>query len=572
MITNNTALEIINSPVRKIGFQVALARVDESGATSTQLFRSTDRLISLTVERVGDETKFFGYGICQKLNFHLLDTNRQLDIAAGDIAQVRIYDSDFNTIIGSIGGTRMVTFKVTEVHRDENTNELSITAYDVIYETSKHYYSEIQEVYDLTTYDLLRETRPDGETGFFAADGRANEPRIRDYADACLSLVDASLVFDETDEHLAAAFNLTGIPNLEGTETIREVLDDVAEATQTIYYCQGNREIVFKRLDRDGDAVYQIDKSRYYTLDSRTSRRLGKLVSATSLGDNISVETAATGTTQYIRDNAFWDLRQDRDTVLEAALVAVGGLTINQFDCSWRGCWLIEIGDKVGLTTKDNDTVCSYLLNDTISYDGSYKQDTKWEYTNSDTDEEDNPAPLGEALKKTFATVDKVNKEIDIVASLSKENESAIAGLKITTDNITSSVQKNQEITSSALEGINSDLASLTSKVEAIMTPEMIKFQIQEFLKDGITEVTTTTGFTFNEEGLSVAKSGSEMTTQITEDGMTVYKDDNPMLVANNEGVEAINLNASTYLIIGLNSRFEDYDNKTRTGCFWIGG
>ena len=129
-----------------------------------------------------------------------------------------------------------------------------------------------------------------------------------------------------------------------------------------------------------------------------------------------------------------------------------------------------------------------------------------------------------------------------------------------------------RQSTESAIAGVNSDIETLIQRVDATMTPEAVEIQIQNAIAKGTTEITTTTGFTFNEEGLSVAKSGSEMTTQITEDGMTVYKDDNPMLVANNEGVEAINLNASTYLIIGLNSRFEDYDNRTRTGCFWIGG
>jgi hypothetical protein len=61
------------------------------------------------------------------------------------------------------------------------------------------------------------------------------------------------------------------------------------------------------------------------------------------------------------------------------------------------------------------------------------------------------------------------------------------------------------------------------------------------------------------------------METTITENGMIVYKDNEAVLTANNVGVEAVNLNASTYLIIGGNSRFENYGSN-RTGCFWIGG
>jgi len=44
--------------------------------------------------------------------------------------------------------------------------------------------------------------------------------------------------------------------------------------------------------------------------------------------------------------------------------------------------------------------------------------------------------------------------------------------------------------------------------------------------------------------------------------------------VANKDGVDAKDLHAKTYLIIGEGegrSRFEDY-SPNRTGCFWIGG
>ena len=61
------------------------------------------------------------------------------------------------------------------------------------------------------------------------------------------------------------------------------------------------------------------------------------------------------------------------------------------------------------------------------------------------------------------------------------------------------------------------------------------------------------------------------MTTQITEDGMIVSRSSGEVLTADNKGVKAENLHATTYLIVGVNSRFENYDNGSRTGCFWIG-
>ena len=51
---------------------------------------------------------------------------------------------------------------------------------------------------------------------------------------------------------------------------------------------------------------------------------------------------------------------------------------------------------------------------------------------------------------------------------------------------------------------------------------------------------------------------------------MKVKKNDEEVLTANNEGVKAIDLHATTFLIIGEYSRLEDFGGN-RTGCFWIG-
>lgn len=125
------------------------------------------------------------------------------------------------------------------------------------------------------------------------------------------------------------------------------------------------------------------------------------------------------------------------------------------------------------------------------------------------------------------------------------------------------------------METVNGDINTLTQKVEATMSAEDVQIQIKSELSNGVDKVTTATGFTFNEDGLTVSKTGSEMTTTIDEDGMSVYRDNVEVLTADNQGVIAYNLNARTYLVIGNNSRFEDYTNtngEARTGCFWIGG
>ena len=484
----------MNASVRRLEAKVELY----NGSTLVKTFKSTDKIKSFTIERVGDESKFFGFGICQRLNIQLIDMARELDITTAN---------HFKVFIGLVGDNYTNTsgkfifppFYVKEVNRDENTNELSITAYDALYEATTHTVSEIT----LTSYT------------------------IEQFAKAAGALLGCSKIVKVPTSFTNTTFN-TSYPkgaNFEGTETIREALDDVAEATQTIYYLNANGDLLFRRLGELGTGTaYSIDKSKYFDLKSKTARRLSTICHATELGDNVSASITETGTTQYIRDNAFWELREDIGTLVDNAIAAVGGFTLTQFEMEWRGDFTLPIGQKIALTTKDDEIVYSYVLNDTISYDGGLSEQTSWNYT--DTEEtESNPTSLGDLIKRTYAKVDKVNKEIELVAS---------------------------------------DVDNLSTLV---LTPEEIKMLVKTEEPDGIK---TETGFTFDEKGLSISKSNSDLSTLITENGMRIYNTDEEVLKVDNSGVDAVNLHATTYLWIGKNSRLEDY-GETRSACFWVG-
>lgn len=527
MIINSIFSEMINAPVRQFAGRVELYE----GSTLTLTCGCHDRLKDFVVERIGEGSKFFGFGISQKLTVHLLDKDRELSPKVGTILEA----------VFGVGSDYIYPFPkffVTEISRDENTNELTLIAYDSLYPAIKTKVSEL----DLQIPYTLR--------AFVVA------------AAASLGL---PYHFENVDE---AAFDLLFEEgaNFDGSENLREALNDIAEITQTIYYIDRNWELVFKGLDKTGEAPLTIDKEKYFTLDTSASRTLTSLVHATELGDNLIASIGEDGITQYIRDNAFWTLREDTASLLDAALARIGGISAVPFNCRWRGNFLAEIGDKIALTTKDDNVVYSYLLNDAITFNGALSAVTQWVYTDNSMETDTNPTNLGEALNQTFAKVDKVNKQIDLVVSQVEGNSSAISQLRLTTDEINASVQETTE----AINGVNEEVATLTNKVEAAMTAEDVRIEISTALQDGVERVETTTGFTFNEEGLTVSKSGSEIKTTITEDGMTVYRNEEAVLVADNEGVKAEDLHATTYLIIGTNSRFEDYNS--RTGCFWIGG
>lgn len=538
MLSNINALNALKAPARTVEGRAYVYKADGSTAYT---FRHDDYLKEFKIERIGDNTKFFGFGVTHKANIKVLDKERSLVLNTSN----RIYPYFVNRSTGT--AKSIFTFPymdITEVNRDENTNELSITCYDRLYKATAH---KVEELALTTPYT------------------------IKTFVEACSALLGISGVLLINVDEEAFSLEYAEGANFTGSENIREALNMAAEATQTIYYIDKNNKLVFKRLDKDGGAQLIIDKEDYIELNSKTNRRLTTLVSATELGDNLSVTTGESGTTQYIRNNAFWDLREDRATLLEGALSVVGGFTLNQFECSWRGNYLLEIGDKISLVTKDDKEVYSYLLDDAITYNGYLAEVTKWEYEESDSEDADNPTSLGEALTHTFAKVDKANKQVTILASEVSDKVEAISQLQIDTEGIKASVNIIESNTQESLDSINSELETINKKVDLAMTSEDVELKIQQEIEGGADKVITSTGFRFDEEGLTVEKSNKEIKTQITEAGMTVYKNEEEVLVANNEGVKAEDLHATTYLIIGTNSRFEDYGSD-RTGCFWVGG
>lgn len=539
MITASTTIKNgIVAPVRDIHARVEVYQ----GSTLVEICNCSDKLASFSVERIGDTSKFFGFGICQRLNVHFIDLDRHMDISTANTLRVAYQ-------IGTSVVYPYPTFHVSAVYRDENTNELSITAYDTMYPDSAHTFGDVEIEAPYTVYEFALAAAQE-----FGAKG--------------LRLVNMT-----NTENCWAKSHETGA-NAESTTVLREVLNDVAEVTQSIFFIDESDMLTFKRLGRDADPDLIISKADYITLDSGSNRRLCNIIHTTDLGDNLTVSTGISGTTQYLRSNAFYELVPNVADLLNEAILNIGGFTLNQFDCEWRGNFLLEIGDKIGLIGKDNSMKESYILDDTIEYAGYLTETTAWRYNAQDEQTEANPTNLGDALDQTFARVDKINKEISLVVQETEALQSSVSKLVVNAEGVLAEVETLTKRTDDNLDAMNKNFDSLAQRVQTQMTDEKLSIAIQKELSNGVESVITSTGFTFDESGLTIEKSGSEMRTLVNEDGMRVYRDDNEVLIANNVGVSATNLHATTFLIIGDRSRFEDYtdqDDNIRTGCFWLG-
>lgn len=499
------------------------ARVElYNGSTLLNIYSDADYLQGFTVERIGEDSKFFGFGVCHKITVILGDYEGNVDLTGANMLEVEY----------GIGSDFLYTypyFIIDEITRDEATKEYTITAYDALATAAGHTAAEL--------------VLPEGER------------TLRDYAVACARLLGLPFKVEGVQDN---CFNLScaHTANLEGTESVREVLNDIAEATQTIYYINSRWELVFKRLDMNGAAVATITNDNSTNIVVGETQTLTGITHATELGDNVNANTGEDGVTQYVRDNAFWNLREDIAELLGAALANVsgggqpaqlgvarlgamqlgatltGGMSITAFSADWFGNYLLEVGDKIAVETEDGNVIYSYVLNDVIAYTGVVLEQSQWIFAKGE-DEGANSNRLGDALKQTFARVDKVSKQIELVVS-DRDGEK-------------------EQLT------------------QILQTTDEVNIAVKEIVANGVDKVVTGAGYKFDAEGLTVSKEGSEMSTQITDDGMTVSRDNTEVLKANHEGVNATNLHATTYLIIGGNSRFEDYEG-TRTACFWIGG
>ena len=557
---------MINTNIKASSVNRVNAKVElYDGSTLVTTCTCDDRLQDFTVERVGQNNKFFGFGVFHKATINLIDLERNLTITEANTFKIHLgYGEPFVQ--------PYPTFYANKVTRDETTNTITVEAYDRLFATSEAVVNDLALEAPYTIKDVANAcgdilglpevlcgknlwdnnnyitTVPDEyitktETGFiftrndltggravhYSIPVKAGETYTFSY-DITLTGEGARLIIYETEAYgtvlhqerdlsfitytfekdMIAVFSIilnstvltldaskiqieksaaktayepylsafdTSYPtgaNFEGTENCKDVLNQIAEVTQTIYFLNTEDKLIFKRLDRDGLPVLTISKNDYYALESGDIRRLTTIVETNELGDSTSIEVkSVVGVTQYVRDNPFWELREDKQLLLTHAAAAIGGICAAPFHCTWDGNFLLEVGDKIALTTEDNNSITSYVLNDTIRYDSTLEEVTQFIHDGAE-ETASNPVSLGERLKQTYAKVDKQNKQIELVASESAANKSNIASLSLAVDGIGLAIESLENATIG-------DFTEITKRVVALeLSDTEIKASVAE--------------------------------------------------------------------------------------------
>ena len=163
--------------------------------------------------------------------------------------------------------------------------------------------------------------------------------------------------------------------------------------------------------------------------------------------DKSYVNYEATGEIEFvISDNPFAYAQSKRQQLIEAGR-SLFGLTYVPISMDMIGYIYLNCKDKIRVTNLNDETFDTYLLNHTITYEGTVsdsmespamtKTETQYKFT----------SPMAQALRHTEILVDKANQRIDAIIENVSENSEKIVKLELTIDGIEQTVSNIQNLT-----------------------------------------------------------------------------------------------------------------------------
>lgn len=217
----------------------------------------------------------------------------------------------------------------------------------------------------------------------------------------------------------------------------------------------------------------------------------------------------------------------------------------------------LSAGDILSVRSRDGQTIFVYVMTcihsggkDTLEATGSARR-------NSST------AVNSSSFQALSGKVLNLKTTVDGLQAENRDAAGKMASLSLDVAGIASEVSRQQ----ADGERLQSQLTALNQKAASV------DIRVQKLTEEGTKKVQTETGFTFDDKGLTISKTGTQMENLLDESGMYVKRHGAVILQANQDGVGAADVTVRNYLIVGDHARFEDYSSGTdgkRTACYWI--
>lgn len=332
----------------------------------------------------------------------------------------------------------------------------------------------------------------------------------------------------------------------DNSYTFRDVLDQIGQVSGGTIAFKSDGKLYVIYPTESGETI---DESNLKSL--KIGEKYGPVnslvLARTPQEDNIYAQD-----TESIDVNGLCEVKIENNQIMDShredfihnLLNQIKGTTYYLYDLESYGIGYLNLGDIFTIQAENGTEYKTMMLNDDLQVTQGMTEKTslaKPEETETDYKAASKTERL---LNQTMLKVDKQDGKIEALVT------------RVET-----------------VEGYDGRLQEVEKSVNQIVTAEYVETLVSEKVS-GIDEVKTTIG-RFDKDGLKISKSDSDTTTLIDDDGVDVSANGEKVLVADSTGVNALNLTSRQYLIVGTNSRFENYDNGTdsrRTGCFFIGG
>lgn len=192
--------------------------------------------------------------------------------------------------------------------------------------------------------------------------------------------------------------------------------------------------------------------------------------------------------------------------------------------------------------------------------------------------------------RRVQSEINQIDGKITQLVEENAETSTKLSQHEQTIDSITNKVSSNTTEINNNYQDIlqklgdkaqKDDVISLENKAETIQTNTDYAIKISEDIQaNGVSKVKTETGYTFDNDGLTIEKTNAKTKSKLNEAGLEITdatgSSEESLLFAGydkNIGetvVKSKNMNVEKYLTVGRYSRIEDYEEGT--GVFWIGG
>ncbi len=326
--------------------------------------------------------------------------------------------------------------------------------------------------------------------------------------------------------------------------TFRDVLDQIAQAAGgTIAFRDGALCVLYpsesgevytadNMVASDGITVGEV----YGPVNALVLARTPQEDNIYRLADGAAIEDAVE---IKIENNQLMD--SHREDFMDGIFERVNGLSYNLYSFHSFGYLIVDLLDFFTLEDQNGSEYKCLMLSDEFTVGQGLDETSSCEAPEETETDYAAASESDRVINQTILRVDKQEQEISSLVSTTTQIEGSLENTR-------------QELT------------------EVKQTAESVKISVTKIEQNGAEKVQTGMGYTFDDEGLKIAKDGESIENRIDNTGMYVENAGETVLSANNTGVDAINVKVNQYLVVGERTRFEDFDDngKERTGCFWL--